>query len=179
LLVLEKIDKLILAEMLNDYNDGENRGFEKMINLEVNGTSHKVSVDSDTPLLWVLREQLGLMGTKYSCGIGECGACNVLIDGTVIKSCTLEVQEAVGSQITTIEGLQGTIAEALFKAWQEEDVPQCGYCQPGQIIQAFELLQANPNPIDDDIDRAMSEVLCRCGTYQHIRAAIHKAAKRI
>jgi isoquinoline 1-oxidoreductase subunit alpha len=150
-----------------------------MITLNVNGTIHNLSVDPDTPLLWVLREQLGLMGTKYSCGIGECGACNVLVDGAVTKSCTLSVEEAVGGQITTIEGLQGPVAETLFKAWENDDVPQCGYCQPGQIIQALELLQANPKPTDHEIDDAMSEVLCRCGTYQHIRAAIHKAAEEI
>jgi isoquinoline 1-oxidoreductase alpha subunit len=150
-----------------------------MITLNVNGTVHQVSADPDTPLLWVLREQLGLTGTKYSCGIGECGACNVLVDGSVVKSCTLSVEDVAGGQITTIEGLQGPVAEALFKAWEDGGVPQCGYCQPGQIIQAFELLQANSKPADADIDEAMSEVLCRCGTYQHIRAAIHKAAKEI
>ena len=150
-----------------------------MITLNVNGTVHQIEIDPETPLLWVLREQLRLLGTKYSCGIGECGACNVLVDGTVIKSCTLSVEEAAGSQITTIEGLQGTVAEALFKAWEDDDVPQCGYCQPGQIVQAFELLQANQKPSDEEIDESMSEVLCRCGTYQHIRTAIYKAAKEI
>jgi isoquinoline 1-oxidoreductase alpha subunit len=150
-----------------------------MITLNVNGTVHQISVDPDTPLLWVLREHLNLMGTKYSCGIGECGACNVLVDGAVVKSCSLSVAEVAGDRITTIEGLQGPVAEALFHAWEEDDVPQCGYCQPGQIIQAFELLQANPNPADEEIDHAMSDVLCRCGTYQHIRAAIHKAARKI
>jgi isoquinoline 1-oxidoreductase alpha subunit len=152
---------------------------EKMITLNVNGEVYKVAVDPKTPLLWVLREQLGLPGTKYSCGIGECGACNVLVDGSVIKSCTLSVEEASGARITTIEGLRGPVADALFRAWEDEDVPQCGYCQAGQIIQAFELLQANPRPADEQIDEAMSEVLCRCGTYQHIRAAIHKAAREI
>lgn len=150
-----------------------------MITLDVNGTVHQVSADPDTPLLWVLREQLGLMGTKYSCGIGECGACNVLVDGSAVKSCTLSLEDAAGSRITTIEGLRGPVADALFKAWENGDVPQCGYCQPGQIIQAFELLEAKSRPTDDDIDEAMSEVLCRCGTYQHIRAAIHNAAKEI
>jgi isoquinoline 1-oxidoreductase alpha subunit len=150
-----------------------------MVKLNVNGKVYHVSADPNTPLLWVLREHLGLMGTKYSCGIGECGACNVLLDDSVVKSCTLSAQDAAGGRITTIEGLQGSVADALFKAWQDDDVPQCGYCQPGQIIQAYELLQANSNPADADIDEAMSEVLCRCGTYQHIRAAIHKAAKEI
>jgi len=150
-----------------------------LITLHVNGKPYQISVDPDTPLLWVLREQLGLMGTKYSCGIGECGACNVLVDDAVVKSCTLSADEVSGSQVVTIEGLQGSIAEALFKAWEEDDVPQCGYCQPGQIIQAYELLLAAPKPTNDEIDEAMSEVLCRCGTYQHIRAAIHKAARDI
>lgn len=150
-----------------------------MITLNVNGSVHQLSVDPDTPLLWVLREQLGLLGTKYSCGIGECGACNVLVDGSVVKSCTLSLEEAAGSRVITIEGLQGPIAEALFNAWEADDVPQCGYCQPGQVLQAFELLEAKSNPTDEDIDEAMSEVLCRCGTYQHIRAAIHKAALQL
>ena len=150
-----------------------------MITLDVNGAIHQVSADPDTPLLWVLREQLGLMGTKYSCGIGECGACNVLVDGSAVKSCTLSLEDAAGSRITTIEGLRGPVAEALFKAWENGDVPQCGYCQPGQIIQAFELLEAKSSPTDDDIDEAMSEVLCRCGTYQEIKNAIHRVIKEI
>ena len=150
-----------------------------MVLLNVNGKSHRLSVDPETPLLWVLREQLGLPGTKFSCGIGECGACNVLLDGSVVKSCTISVEEAAGSRITTIEGLRGPVARALFNAWVDDDVPQCGYCQPGQLIQAFELLQAKSQPTDRDIDEAMSEVLCRCGTYQHVRAAIHKASKEI
>ena len=150
-----------------------------MLKLNVNGKVHHIEADPDTPLLWVLREQLELTGTKYSCGIGECGSCNVMVDDSVVKSCTLSIEEAAGSRITTIEGLQGPVADALFKTWEEDDVPQCGYCQPGQVIQAFELLQANPKPADEDIDEAMSEVLCRCGTYQHIRAAIHKAAREI
>ena len=150
-----------------------------MIMLSINGKIHQLTVDPETPLLWVLREQLGLPGTKFSCGIGECGACNVLLDGSVVKSCTISVEEAAGGQVTTIEGLKGPVAEALFNAWEADDVPQCGYCQPGQVIQAFELLQAKSKPTDEDIDAAMSEVLCRCGTYQHIRAAIHRASREI
>jgi len=150
-----------------------------MIELTVNGKTHRLSVDPETPLLWVLREQLGLPGTKYSCGIGECGACNVLLDGSVVKSCTVGAGEAAGSRVTTIEGLRGPVAKALFDAWEGEDVPQCGYCQPGQVIQAYELLQAIAAPTDAQIDEAMSGVLCRCGTYQHIRAAIHRAAGRL
>ncbi len=147
-----------------------------MITFKVNGEVHQLSVDPETPLLWVLREQLGLLGTKYSCGIGECGACNVFVNGAVVKSCTVSAAEVSGGEMVTIEGLKGPVANALFQAWEEDDVPQCGYCQPGPIVQAFELLQAAPKPTDMQIDEAMSEVLCRCGTYQHIRAAIHKAA---
>ena len=153
--------------------------FEKMITLNVNGTDHQVSVDPDTPLLWVIREQLGLLGTKYSCGIGECGACNVHIDGETVPSCTVTVEEVADQKIITIEGLRGTVADALFNAWSEGDVPQCGYCQPGQIMQAAELLMSNSRPTDRDIDNAMSGVLCRCGTYQNIREAIHRATREI
>lgn len=150
-----------------------------MIALNVNGAAHQISVDPDTPLLWVLREQLGLMGTKYSCGIGECGACNVHIEGETVPSCTVIVDEVADQRIITIEGLQGRVADALFQAWLQGDVPQCGYCQPGQIMQAAELLMSNSRPTDRDIDKAMSGVLCRCGTYQEIREAIHRAAREI
>lgn len=148
-----------------------------MITLKVNGAVHQLAVDPETPLLWVLRVQLDLLGTKYSCGIGECGACNVLVGGSVVKSCTVGAAEVSGEEIITIEGLKGPVANALFQAWEEDDVPQCGYCQPGQIVLAFELLQAVPMPTDEQIGDAMSEVLCRCGTYQHIRTAIHKSAR--
>ena len=147
--------------------------------LHVNGVFHELKVDSETPLLWVLNEQLGLSGTKYSCGIAECGACTVLIDGEAELSCSISVEEAVGREITTIEGLKGPVAEALIEAWVEGDVPQCGYCQPGQIMTAVSLLMENPKPSDDDIDSAMSGVLCRCGTYQRIREAIHFASRRL
>ena len=150
-----------------------------MITLHVNGEEHRIECDPDTPLLWVLREHLGLTGVKYSCGIGECGACNVHIDGQAVRSCTVTAGEVKGQKIVTIEGLKGKIAEALFLAWADRDAPQCGYCQPGQILQAAELLADNPKPSDKDINEAMSGVLCRCGTYQHIREAIHKAAKEI
>ena len=150
-----------------------------MVKLHVNGKDYSLHVDPDTPLLWVLREQMGLTGTKYSCGIGECGSCTVHIDGEAVRSCTVTAGEMSGRKIITIEGLQGPIAEALFKAWIEGDVPQCGYCQPGQIMQAAELLSKNDSPTDRDIDEAMSGVLCRCGTYLHIREAIHKAAKEL
>jgi len=150
-----------------------------MIRLQVNGKPHDVDVDPDTPLLWVLREQLGLTGTKYGCGIGECGACTVHIDGEAVSSCTLTAGEAAGKRIITIEGLVGREAEALFKAWAEGDVPQCGFCQPGQIMQAAALLSRNPKPGEQEIERAMSNVLCRCGTYQDIREAVLRAAKEM
>ncbi|MCK5055417.1 MAG: (2Fe-2S)-binding protein [Candidatus Aminicenantes bacterium] len=149
-----------------------------MLTLRVNGKVHHVDVDPDTPLLWVLNEQLGLMGTKYSCGIGECGACTVYVDGENTLSCITPAGDVEGMEITTIEGLKGPVADAIRQAWIEEDVPQCGYCQPGQIMAAAALLNSNPNPNDDDIDAAMSDILCRCGTYQAIRRGIHCAAKR-
>lgn len=148
-----------------------------MIRLRVNGVVHNLGVDPETPLLWVLNEQLGLTGTKYSCGIAECGACTVLINGEAVPSCSIAVEELEGDDIVTIEGLRGTLAEALRKAWIEEDVVQCGYCQPAQIISAAALLKSNANPSDKAIDDAMSAVLCRCGTYQAIRKAIHLAAR--
>jgi len=150
-----------------------------MISLKVNGFLHKLNVDPETPLLWVLREQLNLMGTKYCCGIGECGACTVIIDGEAELSCTAMVAEVENFDIITIEGLRGPGAGALCKAWIEEDVAQCGYCQTGQIMTAAALLNHNPDPDDHAIDAAMSGVLCRCGTYQSIRKAIHLAAREV
>jgi isoquinoline 1-oxidoreductase subunit alpha len=150
-----------------------------MIELKLNGQSYRVSVDPETPLLWVLREELSLQGTKYSCGTGECGACVVHVDGQATRSCVTSVADVAGKGITTIEGLAGAIAEALKEAWTEGDVPQCGYCQPGQIMTAAELLASNARPSDADIDAAMSGVLCRCGTYNGIRRAIHRAAGRL
>jgi aerobic-type carbon monoxide dehydrogenase small subunit (CoxS/CutS family) len=150
-----------------------------MLLLRVNGDAFKLDIDPETPLLWVLREQLALIGTKYSCGIAECGACAVHVDGDVVLSCTVSVGEVEDSDITTIEGFKGKVADALRQAWIAEDVPQCGYCQPGQIMTAAALLSENPNPTDADIDEAMSGVLCRCGTYPAIRRAIHRAAREI
>ena len=150
-----------------------------MLTLRVNGTIHKLAVDPDTPLLWVLREQLGLTGTKYSCGIAECGACTVHVDGEPTLSCVTPVGEVAGTDIVTIEGFHGQVAEALRRAWIAEDVPQCGYCQPGQIMTAAVLLQERPHPTDEAIDKAMSDVLCRCGTYLAIRRAIHRAAEEL
>lgn len=150
-----------------------------MISLTVNGQHYQVDVAPETPLLWVLNEQLGLTGTKYSCGIEECGACTVLIDGRAALSCATPVRTVEGRDITTIEGLQGPEATALHRAWLSEDVAQCGYCQPGQLMTAAALLKRNPDPDDDAITEAMSGVLCRCGTYQGIRTAIHLAAKEL
>ncbi len=145
-----------------------------MITLIVNGKKHVVDASPDTPLLWVLREKLGLSGTKYGCGAGLCGACTVHIDGQPQRSCITPVKDVQGKKITTIEGIPEN--HPVKKAWIEDDVPQCGYCQPGQIMSAVALLQTNPKPSDDDIDGAMTGNICRCGTYQRIRRAIHRAA---
>jgi isoquinoline 1-oxidoreductase alpha subunit len=147
-----------------------------MAKLNINGTVRDVQVDADTPLLWVIREQVGLTGTKYGCGIAACGACTVHIDGVAVRSCSLPVTAAEGKQITTIEGLaQNGKPHPVQKAWAALDVPQCGYCQSGQIMAAAALLKATPKPTDRDIDEAMTNI-CRCGTYQRIRAAVHMAA---
>ena len=147
-----------------------------MITLNVNGTTFELNVAPDTPLLWVLRENLGLTGTKYGCGISQCGACTVHINGEAVRSCVTPVQSAVGKEIITIEGLSRSGLHPVQKAFIAEDVPQCGYCQPGQIMSAAALLARIPDPSDDDIDKAMSGNICRCGTYQRIRRAIHRAA---
>jgi isoquinoline 1-oxidoreductase alpha subunit len=145
--------------------------------LKVNGKEHSIDVSPDTPLLWVLRDTLSLAGTKYSCGLGLCGACTVLVDGEASRSCVLPVSQAVGHEVTTIEGLSASGDHPLQQAWLAENVAQCGYCQPGQIMAAAALLARKPNPTDADIDGAMSDNLCRCGTYQRIRRAIHRAAQ--
>ncbi|MBI5957970.1 MAG: (2Fe-2S)-binding protein [Chloroflexi bacterium] len=144
--------------------------------LNVNGQDYTVNVMPDTPLLWVLRDELGLTGTKYSCGEGVCGACTVHIDGQAMRSCVIPVSSVGGGAITTIEGLSPDGSHPLQIAWIEEQVPQCGYCQPGQIMTAAALLAKNPDPSDEDIDGAMN-VICRCGTYQRVRKAIHRAAQ--
>jgi len=147
-----------------------------MAKLNINGTPHDVQVESDTPLLWVIREHVGLTGTKYGCGIAQCGACTVHIDGVAVRSCSLPVSAVEGKQITTIEGLaQNGTMHPVQKAWAAVDVPQCGYCQSGQIMAAAALLMKNSNPSDNDIDDAMTNI-CRCGTYQRIREAVHLAA---
>jgi len=147
-----------------------------MVHLTINGKAQDIDVDPNTPLLWVLREQVGLTGTKYGCGIAQCGACTVHIDGAATRSCSLAVSEAVGKQITTIEGLaQNGILNRVQKAWLDGDVPQCGYCQSGMIMAAAALLKNKPKPTDADIDDAITNI-CRCGTFQQVRAAIHAAA---
>ncbi len=147
-----------------------------MIKLNVNGRTVEVDVDPETPLLWVLRDTIGLTGTKYGCGMALCGACTVHLDGEPVRSCVTPVA-AVGTQrVTTIEGLSGDRSHPVQRAWIEIDVPQCGYCQSGQIMSAAALLAKTPKPTDADIDAAMSGNLCRCGTYQRIRTAIHRAA---
>jgi aerobic-type carbon monoxide dehydrogenase small subunit (CoxS/CutS family) len=147
-----------------------------MIPIIVNGKKHQVDVDSDIPLLWTLRENLGLTGTKFGCGIAQCGACTVHVDGQPIRSCITPIGSVKGKRITTIEGLSANGSHPLQKAWIAEEVPQCGYCQSGQIMSAAALLSAKPKPSDADIDAAMSGNICRCGTYQRIRRAIHRAA---
>jgi isoquinoline 1-oxidoreductase alpha subunit len=148
------------------------------INLTVNGHSATVDVPGDTPLLWVLRDVLGLHGTKYGCGIGQCGACTVHLRGQPVRSCLTPVSAAVNTHVTTIEGLSPDGSHPLQQAWREVDVPQCGYCQAGQIMSAAALLTKHPMPTDEQIDEAMNGNLCRCGTYVRIRQAIHKAALR-
>ncbi len=148
--------------------------------LRVNDTIHQVDVEPDMPLLWVLRDELGITGPKYGCGIARCGACTVHVDGMAVRSCQMPVEEAEGKAITTIEGLGTPDAlHAVQEAWIEHQVAQCGYCQSGQIMQAAALLAENPAPSDTEIDAAMSGNLCRCGTYPRIRAAIHDAASKM
>jgi aerobic-type carbon monoxide dehydrogenase small subunit (CoxS/CutS family) len=147
-----------------------------MIQLTVNGKRHSLDVHPDTPLLWVLREDLGLTGTKYGCGMALCGACTVHVDGRARRSCVTPVSSVQGRSITTIEGLPDGPWRVVEEAWVAEDVPQCGYCQPGQVMAAAALLSARSTLTDADIDAAMSGNICRCGTYQRIRAAIHRAA---
>ena len=148
-----------------------------MIELTVNGKPHPVDVAPDTPLLWVLRDTLALTGTKYGCGMAQCGACTVHLDGQAIRSCSTPVSAAAGKKVTTIEGLSADGSHPLQQAWVAEQVPQCGYCQSGQIMQAAALPGQTPKPSDADIDAAMAGNICRCGTYQRIRAAIHRAAE--
>jgi aerobic-type carbon monoxide dehydrogenase small subunit (CoxS/CutS family) len=147
-----------------------------MITLNVNGRSVQADVEADTPLLWALRDTLGLTGTKFGCGMAQCGACTVHLDGEPIRSCVTPVSAVGGRKVTTIEGLSPEGSHPVQRAWIEEQVPQCGYCQSGQIMAAAALLARTPKPTDDDIDKAMAGNICRCGTYQRIRKAIHTAA---
>jgi isoquinoline 1-oxidoreductase alpha subunit len=147
-----------------------------MAKLNINGRAHDVKVEADTPLLWAIREQVGLTGTKYGCGVAQCGACSVHINGELRRSCSIPVSAVkAADKIVTIEGLSRNSSHPVQKAWLEVDVPQCGYCQSGQLMAAAALLKKNPNPSDKDIDEAMTNI-CRCGTYQRIRAAVHVAA---
>jgi len=145
---------------------------------DVNGRRHDLDVSPDMPLLWVLRENLGLTGTKFGCGLGQCGACTVHLDGNAVRSCTTLASGAVGKNVITIEGLSPTSSHPLQTAWVAEQVPQCGYCQSGQLMSAAALLTKTPRPTDAQIDTAMSGNICRCGTYQRIRKAIHRAANQ-
>ncbi len=148
--------------------------------LTVNGTEYEVDVTPDMPLLWVLRDELNITGPKYGCGIAQCGACTVHVDGLAVRSCQLAIGDLAGGEVTTIEGLaQPDSLHAVQEAWIEHQVAQCGYCQSGQIMQAASFLDLNPTPTDEDINTAMSANLCRCGTYPRIRAAIHAAAKKL
>lgn len=145
----------------------------------INGRAVSVEAKADTPLLWVLRDHLKLTGTKFGCGAGLCGACTVHVDGKAVRSCQMQFSQVQGRNVTTIEGLSPDSSHALQKAWIAEQVPQCGYCQSGQIMQAAALLAVTPNPTDDEIDEAMGGNLCRCGTYPKIRAAVHAAATKM
>jgi len=144
--------------------------------LSVNRKEYEIEADPNTPLLWVLRDDIGLTGTKFGCGVAQCGACTVHVNGEAKRSCVTPMKSAVGKEITTIEGISNDLSHPLQKAWIAEDVPQCGYCQSGQIMSAAILLKENKKPTDTDIDHAMSGIICRCGTYNRIRAAIKRAA---
>ena len=149
-----------------------------MISFTVNGTSHQLDVEPETPLLWVIRDEIGLTGTKFGCGIAQCGACTVHIDGEAVRSCGIQVGDVAGKAVVTIEGLSPDSRHPVQQAWLIEDVPQCGYCQSGQIMAAAALLKTTPKPTDAEIDAAMSNI-CRCGTYPRIRKAIHRAAGQL
>ena len=147
--------------------------------IKVNGTTSSVDVSTDTPLLWVLRDHLDLVGTKYGCGIGQCGSCTVHVDGTAMRSCSLTLEQVQGKSITTIEGLSENGDHPVQEAWKEVDVPQCGYCQAGQIMTAAAFLEQNPTPSEEDIKNAMHGNICRCGAYNRIHRAVEKAAENM
>jgi aerobic-type carbon monoxide dehydrogenase small subunit (CoxS/CutS family) len=146
-----------------------------MVTIKVNGTSHRLDVENETPLLWVLREEVGLTGTKYGCGIAQCGACTVHVNGQAVRSCAVTIGSLDGAEVTTIEGLSSDSRHPVQQAWLAEQVPQCGYCQSGQIMAATAYLKSNPNPTDADIDANLTNI-CRCGTYERLRRAVHRAA---
>ncbi|ODT88354.1 (2Fe-2S)-binding protein [Phenylobacterium sp. SCN 70-31] len=146
----------------------------KTFKLTVNGVAHNITADPDTPLLWALREQLGLTGTKYGCGVGVCGACSVILEGDLVRACVVRLEDVAGMSVRTIEGLSKDRSHPVQKAWIQEQAPQCGYCQSGMVMAAVHLLEANPRPTDADIDGITN--ICRCGTYPRIRRAIHRAA---
>ena len=150
-----------------------------MVRLTINGTSHEIDADNDTPLLWALRDLAGLTGTKYACGIGACGACTVHVEDEPVRACLTPLSAVAEKSVTTIEGLGAESLHVVQQVWVDENVPQCGYCQAGQIMNAAALLARNPSPTDEDIDNAMAGNLCRCGTYLRIRKAIHVAAGRL
>ncbi|MCG6121967.1 MAG: (2Fe-2S)-binding protein [Microvirga sp.] len=150
-----------------------------MITLTVNGEPRSLDIDPETPLLWALRDHVGLTGAKYSCGIARCGACLVLVDGVAMPACAVQIADVAGASVTTIEGVAGAVAEAVIDAWTRHDVAQCGYCQPGQVIRAIDLLQNNRAPSDAEIADAMDMNICRCGTYQRIAAAVRDAARAL
>ena len=150
-----------------------------LFNLNINGSPRQVDVDPNTPVLWVLRDHLNLVGTKFGCGIAQCGACTIHLDGTAVRSCSLPVSSVGASELTTIEGLSENTDHPVQRAWMEHDVPQCGYCQAGQIMSAAALLLENPNPTDAEIEGAMQGNLCRCGTYLRIKAAIKTASQNL
>jgi aerobic-type carbon monoxide dehydrogenase small subunit (CoxS/CutS family) len=154
---------------------GKPGGKHIMANITVNGTARQIDVEPETPLLWVLREELGLTGTKFGCGIAACGACTVHVDGVAIRSCSVPVRTVEGKQVTTIEGLTPDSSHPVQQAWLAEQVPQCGYCQSGQIMATVAFLKTNPNPTDADIDAGLTNI-CRCGTYERLRRAVHRAA---
>ena len=150
-----------------------------MIQLTINGMTHQIDADPEMPLLWALRDHLNLTGTKYGCGIAQCGACTVHMNGQAVRSCQTRLGDIGDAKITTIEGVAGKVAEAVQEAWRSLDVVQCGYCQSGQIMSAIGLLSENPKPTDDEVETAMDGNICRCGTYQRIRAAVHEAARSL
>ncbi|EOG7786031.1 (2Fe-2S)-binding protein [Vibrio fluvialis] len=149
------------------------------VTLNVNGVDREIDATADTPILWAIRDHLEMTGTKFGCGLAQCGACTVHLNGQPIRSCVTPIQAAVGQKITTIEGIQSRVAQVVQQAWDELQVPQCGYCQSGQVMSAVALLERNPNPSDEDIDAAMSGNICRCATYVRIRKAIKDAAAQL